>query len=161
MNGALTIRQVGAESIAAIAPLLEQFFVEEGFATPPMLIRERLTAMLADAASAVFLAWEDDAAVGVATVTTSVGIELGRSAELDDLYVLPRARGRGIAGGLIAAVRAWCAEHRVTTIESVVTPEGQEAHDLVAFYRKRGFRDTGRRLLYDEITNPYEPHANA
>ncbi len=146
-------RQDDSESAAA---LLERFFAEEGFATPPDLIRSRLIQVLDDATSAVFLAWEGDAAVGVATVTTSVGIELGRSAELDDLYVLPEARGRGIAGGLIPAVRAWCDERRVTTLSIVMTPEGQEAHDLAAFYRKRGFHDTGRRILSTEITNPYD-----
>jgi len=36
----------------------------------------------------------------------------------------------------------------------VVTPEGQDAHDLVAFYRKRGFRDTGCRILSVELTTP-------
>ena len=33
-----------------------------------------------------------------------------------------------------------------------MTPEGQDAHDLVAFYRKRGFHDTGCRILSVELT---------
>ncbi len=149
-----SIRPVGQDDGESAASLLQRFFVEEGFATPPDLIQSRLALMLADPTSAVFLAWEGEVATGVATVTTSVGIELGRSAELDDLYVLPEARGQGGAQGLIAAVRTWCQTHEVTTLSIVVTPEGQDAHDLVAFYRKRGFRDTGRRILSVELTTP-------
>lgn len=149
-----TIRPAGQDDAEGAAVLLQRFFAEEGFATPPDLIRSRLALMLADATSAVFLAWEGNVAAGVATVTTSVGIELGRSAELDDLYVLPEARGRGCAQGLIAAVRAWCQAHEVTTLSVVVTPEGQDAHDLMAFYRKRGFHDTGRRISSLELTTP-------
>jgi len=149
MGSIRPVRQDDSESAAA---LLQRFFAEEGFATPPDLIRSRLALMLADPTSAVFLAWEGEVATGVATVTTSVGIELGRSAELDDLYVLPEARGQGVAQGLIAAVRAWCQAHEVTTLSVVVTPEGQDAHDLLTFYRKRGFLDTGRRILSVELT---------
>ncbi len=149
-----TIRPAGQDDAESAAVLLRRFFAEEGFATPPDLIRSRLALMLADETSAVFLAWEGDVAAGVATVTTSVGIELGRSAELDDLYVLPDCRGQGIARDLIAAVRAWCQAHDVTTLSIVVTPEGQDAHDLVAFYRKRGFHDTGRKILSVELPNP-------
>lgn len=149
-----TIRPVGVDDAETAAFLLRRFFAEEGFTTPPDLIRSRLDLVLADQTSAVFLAWGSETALGVATVTTSVGIELGRSAELDDLYVWPDARGQGIAQGLIAAVRAWCQAHDVTTLSIVVTPEGQDAHDLVAFYRKRGFHDTGRRILSSEMTSP-------
>ena len=151
MGGVGRIGRVGRDDRERAATLLQRFFAEEGFATPPALIRLRLDLVLADGTSAVFLAWDGDVAVGVATVTTSVGIELGRSAELDDLYVVPDARGRGVARGLIAEVRAWCLAHEVTVLSVVVTPEGQDAHDLVTYYRRRGFRDTGRRLLSDDL----------
>jgi GNAT superfamily N-acetyltransferase len=75
---------------------------------------------------------------------------------MDDLYVLPEARGQGIAGSLIAAVRAWCQDHDVTVLAITVTPEAQEAHDLVTFYRKQGFYDTGRKLLYAEVSGSSE-----
>ncbi len=151
MMGMKEIRRVEPEDHESAARLLQQFFAEEGFATPPDLIRPRLDLMLADKANAAFLAWDGDRAVGVATVTTSRGIELGRSAEMDDLYVRPEARGSGIATRLIAAVRAWCQEHDVSVLSIVVTPEAQEAHDLVAFYRKQGFDDTGRKLLSTQL----------
>jgi GNAT superfamily N-acetyltransferase len=145
------VRQAGTAALAAAAPLLMRFFAEEGFTTPPELIRARLAELLASTDAVVFLAWEG-AAVGVATVSTSFGIEFGRSAELDDLYVLPEARGRGVATALIDAARAWCQAHGCTVLLVTVTPEGQQAHDLARFYQRHGFRDDGRKLLSADIT---------
>ncbi len=93
------VRRAGpAEADEAFA-LLRQFFAEEGFATPPELLRERLAVLLADGSSAVFLARRGDAVVGVATVTTTFGLEFGRTAELEDLYVLPPTFGAAGSAG--------------------------------------------------------------
>jgi GNAT superfamily N-acetyltransferase len=147
------VRQAGPDALAAAALLLMRFFAEEGFITPPALIRARLAELLSSADAAVFLAGEG-AAVGVATVSTSFGIEFGRSAELDDLYVLPEARGHGVATALIDAVRAWCQARGCTVLLVTVTPEGEQAHDLVRFYQRHEFRDDGRKLLSADITAP-------
>jgi aminoglycoside 6'-N-acetyltransferase I len=132
-------------------PLLERFFAEEGFQTPPGQIGEQLAILLGDDESAVFLAWLGDRAVGVATVTTTSGLELGLSAELEDLYVLPEARGSGAGGALIEAVKAWCRAQGCTLVSVIVTPEGQAAHNLVEYYRGRGFEETGRTLLFARL----------
>lgn len=103
--------------------------------------------MLTSESSAVFLARWGEEAQGVATVTTSVGVEYGCAAEIDDLYVLPQARGRGVASALIEAVCAWCRERGCTTILVTVTPEGEAAHGLMGFYQRRGFVHMGRVIL--------------
>jgi aminoglycoside 6'-N-acetyltransferase I len=79
-------------------PLLERFLAEEGFETPSNQIRAGLVDLLSDEGSTVFLAWLDIVPVGVATVTTSSGVEFDLSAELEDLYVIPEMRGRGVGG---------------------------------------------------------------
>jgi aminoglycoside 6'-N-acetyltransferase I len=131
--------------------LLERFFAEEGFQTPPWQIGEQLAVLLDDDESAVFLAWLEDRAVGVATVTTTSGLELALSAELEDLYVLPEARGSGAGSALIETVKAWCRAQGCTLVAVVVTPEGQAAHNLVEYYRGRGFEETGRTLLFARL----------
>ncbi len=139
-------RATSAEHAVAL-PLLERFFAEEGFATPREQIRDQLSALLADDTCAVFLAWLDQMAVGVATVTTTHGLELGLSAELEDLYVLPEARCRGIGEMLINAVKAWCQDRGCLSVSVVVTPEGEAAHNLIDYYGARGFDETGRTIL--------------
>lgn len=132
----------------AVLPLLERFFAEEGFDTPRTQIGERLLELIRAADSAVFLARFEDSPVGVATVTTSTGIEFGLSAELEDLYVVPDSRGSGVGSALIRAVHDWCRSLGCSVVEVVVTPEGQAAHNLMEYYRGRGFQETGRTLLF-------------
>ncbi len=128
--------------------LIERFFAEEGFQTPPGQIPAQLLGLLRDKESAVFLAWHEGRAVGVATATTTSGIELGLSAELEDLYVLPEARGLGAGSALIEAVKVWCRAQGCSLVSVVVTPEGQAVHNLIDYYRARGFQETGRTLLF-------------
>jgi len=143
----IDIRRVGIDRVDEALHLLERFFREEGFDTPAESMFSSLRAMLVSPASAVFVAWQEGRAVGVATVTTSVGIEYGRSAELEDLYVLPEARGCGIAGALIEAVCSWCRGEGVTVVLVTVTEEGEANHRLIDYYRRCGFRTTGRLIL--------------
>ena len=148
MDAAPEVRRAGpAEADEAFA-LLRRFFAEEGFATPPERLRERLAVLLADGSSAVFLARRGGAAVGVATVTTTFGLQFGRTAELEDLYVPPHVRGGGIGPALIDAAREWCRREGCAPLAVVVTPEGQAAHDLRGYYRRHGFRESGRTLLF-------------
>jgi aminoglycoside 6'-N-acetyltransferase I len=147
MSTAITARRATVADFDAALPLLQRFFAEEGFATSPALIGESLAQLLENPESGVFLAWQEAQAVGVATVTTSRGIEFGLSAEMEDLYVLPEMRGVGAGSALVQAVQNWCREQGCTTIEVVVTPQGQAAHNLIGYYRARGFQESGRVIL--------------
>jgi GNAT superfamily N-acetyltransferase len=147
MTTPIDIRRIEIDEFDEAFYLLERFFREEGFDTPAEAMRSSLRAMIAAPNSAVFVARLEGKAVGVATVTTSVGIEYGRSAELDDLYVLPQARGRGIAGALIEAVCSWCGEKGATVVLVTVTPQGAAEHKLLDYYQRRGFANTGRLIL--------------
>jgi GNAT superfamily N-acetyltransferase len=147
MNASVRIQQIGLESFDAAFHLLQRFFREEGFSTPAEEMAASARTMLADPGSAVFLASLGSEALGVATVTTSVGIEYGRSAELDDLYVLPSARGMGIASALIGAVCDWCRDQGCTALLATVTPQGETTHGLLGFYQRRGFINSGRVIL--------------
>jgi len=151
MNISPSIEKIGSESLDAALDLLRRFFSEEGFDTPAEEMRSSLAAMLASAHSAVFLARCGYGAQGIATVTMSVGIEYGLAAEMDDLYVLPQARGRGIASALIEAVCAWCREQGCAAALVTVTPAGEAAHGLIDFYRRRSFVHTGRVILERDL----------
>lgn len=145
------MRQATTADIGAALPLIERFFAEEGFVAPAGQMRRQLLGLLGDDECAVFLAWQGAKAVGVATVTTSSGIELGLSAEMEDLYVLPTARGLGVGAVLIEAVKGWCRSRGCSLVSVIVTPEGQAAHDLLGYYRRRGFIETGRTILFAHL----------
>jgi aminoglycoside 6'-N-acetyltransferase I len=151
MTVPVVVTQASSAQFEAASPLLERFFVEEGFTSPREQIHDQLALLLSDDGCAVFLAWLDDVPVGVATVTTTHGIELGFSAELEDLYVLPESRGRGAGTALIDAVREWCQDRGCRSVSVVVTPEGQAAHSLIEYYRARGFEESGRTILFAHL----------
>ena len=146
-NSPITIDRAGIDSLAIALDLLSRFFQEEGFTTAVDQMRENLWTMLTTSASAVFLAWRGSKAVGVATVTSSVGIEYGRSAELEDLYVLPVERGTGVGSKLIGEVIGWCSERGVSSLLVTVTPEGEVKHRLIDYYSRHGFTNTRRLIL--------------
>lgn len=145
------VRRATMAELEITLPLLERFFAEEGFRAPSGQIRVGLVDLLSDEGSGVFLAWLDAVVVGVATVTTSSGIEFGLSAELEDLYVVPEVRGRGVGGKLIGSAISWCRSKRCTLVAVTVTPESQATHDLIGYYTAHGFRETGRMLLYAHL----------
>jgi GNAT superfamily N-acetyltransferase len=150
----IAIDRAGIDSLEIALDLLSRFFREEGFNTPVDQMRENLRTLLTIPTSAVFLACRNSKAVGVVTVTSSVGIEYGRSAELEDLYVLPGERGAGVGGKLIDEVIKWCSERGVSSILVTVTPEGEVKHHLIDYYLRRGFTNTRRLILertLDEI----------
>jgi len=147
----VTIRQAKLAEFEAALSLLERFFAEEDFDTPQAQIRKALVGLINASDSAVFLALLGEIPVGVATVTTTRGIEFGLSAELEDLYVVPEARGAGAGSMLIGAVKDWCRSQGCSLIAVVVTPEGQAAHNLKEYYGGQGFQETGRTLLYAHL----------
>jgi GNAT superfamily N-acetyltransferase len=61
--------------------------------------------------------------------------------------VRPDVRHRGLAHRLIDAAAAWGAGEGCTSMLVTITPQGQDAHDLVRFYSGLGFTDDGRRIL--------------
>jgi len=142
----MEIRRASPGEAEVLAALLARFFVEEGFAAPSAEIRARADVFLAEQANAAFLAREESLPVGAATVTSGFGFETGRQAEIEDLYVLPGWRRRGVARALIDAALAWCRDRGCADVEVVVTPEGEARHGLGAWYRSLGFTDTGRRI---------------
>ena len=141
------ILRAGPEHFDPALDLLRRFFAEEGFEVPRDQIRLNLEAFLSRADYGVFLASIAGQPVGLATVSASVSVELGRMAEIDDLYVLPDARGHRVARALITAALDWCRAQGRVYVQVTITPEGEDAHGLTHFYDKLGFVDTQRTIM--------------
>lgn len=141
----------------SLLPLISAFFREEGIETPLDAQRRNLLTMMAAPGSRILLAQAGGRPVAFATATLTRGIEFGLAAEIEDLYVVPEARGRGLARQLMDELIAWCERQGTQEIIVVITPEGMEAIDLPAFYRRFGFCDSGRKLLYRSSADPSQP----
>ena len=145
-HSSIHIGKIGLEFFEQAFFLLERFFREEGFSASNDM-RSSLANMIEGPHSAVFLARENDRAIGVATVATTMGLEYGRAAEIDDLYVIAEARGKGIASTLIETVCKWSVSEGCSTVLVTVTPEGDTAYNLIAFYQHHGFVNSGRTIM--------------
>jgi aminoglycoside 6'-N-acetyltransferase I len=132
----------------SILSLAVDFYAEDGFATPRAKLAEHLSHLLVSAAAhAAVIVAEGGEIVAFAISTSSYGLENGLIAELEDLYVAPEFRRRGLAGELIEDSARWAAAIGAAHLEIVIAPNGQDVSHLFDIYRGRGFVDEGRRII--------------
>lgn len=144
-------RLKGGDDISGAIALLQRFFVEEGFETPAEVIATRTATLVALDTCQLMVAERDGLTIGVATISSEFGIELGWWAEMGDLYVVPSGRGQGVAKALVEAAEDWMKERGIAGYQVTVTPVGQEHHGLMDYYRKLGFDSEGRLLLFKQF----------
>lgn len=144
------VRVADVADSVAVARLLDAFNREFAVPTPgPDRLAGRLRAMLAGDDVLALLAGEP--AVGVALLTFRPSVWFpGPAAILEELYVVPDRRGRGIGGRLLERALAEAAERGAGTLE-IPVDEGDV--DARRFYEAHGFAHTDPesgegRLLY-------------
>lgn len=148
----IQIRQAEVEDAAEIARLLHDFNSEYEEETPPVaeLIRHAKR-MLREGEMTVLLAGEGPDGLALLRFRPSVWTEQ-QEAYLQELYVIPDLRGRGIGEALMAAVLATCRERDAGWIELNTGESDVAARSL---YRKLGFTNEegpqGTAMLYYEL----------
>lgn len=141
------LRTAGPADLAAVLPLSVAFYAEDGFSTGEQALRGNLSVLLASPAARVAVVQSEAQLLGFAVTTTSFGLENGLIAELEDLFVVPMARRRGLGGRLIADSVAWAREQGCRRLELVVAPHDRDVGQLFDYYLTHGFLDEGRRLI--------------
>lgn len=145
----MEVRRAEPTDAGAVALLIDRFFTEDAFTTTSEEVESRVPEFLATPGNAAFLAFDGDQAVGVSTVTSKFGLESGKLGEIEDLYVLPSHRGRGVATALLGHAMLWARQEGFEALEVVVTPQDYTRKDrLVRWYARLGFVDTGRIVLH-------------
>ena len=142
------IRQADPRDHAALLALFRAFYDEEGFDYEPERMAETLKGVLSRRDTAAFIAEDGAKAIGGATVSTAYGLEAGLYSEMEDIYVLPEWRGKGVGDALFTAASEWARSLGCRDMEVVLTPRGQADAGLVAWYTARGFEDT-RRCIFE------------
>ena len=103
-------------------------------------------------AARVFVARDGGKTLGYVVVTTGYSIEYGgRDGFIDDFYVVPAARGRGIGRAMLAFAIREAARLGIRTLHLEVMPGNDPADRL---YRSAGFEETGRRLMRLPLDSP-------
>jgi GNAT superfamily N-acetyltransferase len=122
-----------------VARLLDAFNREYHTPTPgPEVLAARLRTLLAGSDVIAFLA--GDPAVGVVLLTLRPNVWYdGPVALVDELYVAPEARGRGLGSALLVAAESFIRERGGRLIEIAVDGADTDAH---RFYERRGYTCT-------------------
>lgn len=148
VTGAVEVRRAGPADFDALLPLFQRFYREEGFEGAVESVAANLRLLLTRDDNAAFVARVDGRAVGAAALSSAFGLEVGLYAELEDLFVDPAWRGRGVASALVEAGAEWARARGCDDLEIVLTPHAQAKDDLAPWYKARGFVDTGR-VIYE------------
>lgn len=150
MDGtAWTPRRATPDDADEVARLLHDFNTEFDTPSPgPAVLAPRLRDLLAGDETVAILAGVP--AVGVALVTLRPNVwYAGPVALLDELYVVPDLRDRGIGSAIIAELMAMAQERRVGLIEINVDEDDVDAQ---RFYERHGFSGvdptTSERAFY-------------
>jgi ribosomal protein S18 acetylase RimI-like enzyme len=151
-EGEIQIREAIVEDAAAIARLLHDFNTEYEEETPPVAeLTRHAERMLREGEMTVLLAGDGPDGLALLRFRPSVWTEK-LEAYLQELYVVPDLRGRGIGQALMEAILATCRDRGAAWIELNTGETDVAARGL---YRKFGFTNEegpdGASMLYYEL----------
>ena len=127
------VHPVSGDQLNASLGLLTSF-LNSGYPAPDEFV-ERFRAAVEKGDLTVFEARADDKVVGVLVIAKRLSVSIGgRFASVEELYVVPEARRRGVGSALLEAVEDWCRLQSVSYVEVEVVNSGAEA-----FYGEVGF----------------------
>jgi GNAT superfamily N-acetyltransferase len=151
------IRPVTARDIPAFLPLVEEYWLFEDIAGfDPVRVGRELEQAVADPKLASgWIAFVRDEAVGYLLAVYVFSLEhLGLTAEIDEFFVLPSARGKGVGDALLRAAEAEFARRRCTNV-ALQLGKGNDA--ARTFYRAHGYEGRAGFELLDKMleTGPW------
>ncbi len=137
----IEVRTAAPDELAEPLSLLEES-LRNGEPVPPPLAG-RLARAVEGGDLEVLAAWSDGRVVGVAVLSLRPNVSLGALfASIEDFYVRPEVRRRGVGRALLGAMEDLCKERGVSYVE--VQTDGEAA----SFYEALGYEpEPGVRVL--------------
>ncbi len=144
---------VSSEHEGLLLQLARDFHAEDGHPLSERGAKALTQAARGHPLARVWLIRERDQIVGYTVLGLGFGIEYGGAdAFVDDLYLVPEARGRGLGSVVLGLLEEQARELGLAALFLVVDPDNTPAQRL---YRRRGFEGThwllmAKRLAPDE-----------
>jgi ribosomal protein S18 acetylase RimI-like enzyme len=152
-EGSNEIRRAGVDDAADVAQLLHDFNTEYDDPTPPVpVLAERIHELLADEAITVLLAGTPPTGLALLRIKPSLWSS-ATDVYLEELYVAPEQRGKGIGKALLtaaidAARKAGADHFELTTGETDTA--ARALYESFKLTNREGGSD-GPRMLYYEL----------
>jgi len=146
LNAPLVLRPVAPGDLPALLEMLRRFYAEDRIPLDEPRVRRGLGQLLADASlGAALFAEAGGVRVGYLLLGWCFSIEQGgRHVLLDEIYLEPGARGRGLGAALLAAACDWARNRGAEVARLEVNRHNPRAK---ALYLRHGFRDDDRDIL--------------
>ena len=145
------IRTAGPGEAPLVLGLMREFYAFEHLTFDETRARTALARLLADPSlGRVFLIVEENEVAGYVVLAFGYSLEFhGRDAFVDELFLRPAFRGRGLGRDVLAFVEQQCREQGVSALHLEVERKNTGAQ---AFYRRLGFEDHDRYLMTRRFT---------
>jgi GNAT superfamily N-acetyltransferase len=126
------VRPARADEVEQLLPLMRAYCDFYDSSPSDEGLRTMLAKLIADPSQgAVFIARDGDRAVGLATLDWKwSSLKGARIGYLEDLFVDPGARGRGIADALIEACAERCRELGMPAMQWATAPDNHRAQQV-------------------------------
>jgi GNAT superfamily N-acetyltransferase len=148
------MRQARLKDIPVLIELMSSFYAESGYDLNHQHAEKAFATLVAnEKLGYVWLIDEDGKQAGYLVVTFRFGMEYGGMiAYLDDLYIIPEHRNRGLSTTMLGQVRDLCKELGILAITVEVAPNNGPAQTV---YRRMGLAETpNRQLLSLPLSKP-------
>jgi GNAT superfamily N-acetyltransferase len=141
----------GPDDVEALIPLMREFYAGERLPWDESALRRALATLWSEPQhGTVWLARAGDDPVGYGVLCCGFSLEYGgRDAFVDELFVQPRWRGRGIGGNLLGAMEESCRSRGMAALHLEVDHDNPDGRRL---YLRRGFTDHPRHLMTKWLT---------
>jgi len=148
------MRRAFPGDIATLVALMAQFYAESDYGLDRDLAEKAFAVILSDEhLGYVWLIDEETKVVGYIVLTLRFGMEYGGlMACVDDLFVVPHSRNKGLATATLALVRDFCKSIDVRAITVEVSHSNGSAQTV---YRRLGLAEArDRQLLALALASP-------
>jgi ribosomal protein S18 acetylase RimI-like enzyme len=148
------VREALPEDVGTLVELMDEFYAEAGYVLDRGEARTSFEVLIGEPRlGQVWLVEEDGGEVaGYLVVTFVFAMEhAGSMAVVDDFFVRPAARGRGLGTDALAWVRRECAELGLRAMRVEVGHDNEVAQ---AVYRRNSFAAVDRRLMVTTLDEP-------
>lgn len=141
-----TIDLASPTDLDELLPLMREFYAGERLPWDEDVLRRALGELWRQPLhGAVWLARATGEAIGYGVLGCGFSLEhCGRDAFVDELYVRPGWRSRGVGGRILDAMEATCRQQGISALHLEVDHDNASGKRL---YQRRGYEDHGRHLM--------------